>query len=367
MISQSRRHPRCALLPSRVDQPGLDWFPFAQLYPQTLLRARKVVKGMKEDDAPAHLRPVFADAPTFSDERSEGMTQRQVESLNQTGTDRQAELCEAGGATLHALRQRLETAMALLLADLRVDQVRMRFDHRFAGASTLASACKLRDLVIDHHERGHGTTETIAEKTGDPGYHCRCHVDQGHGTVVGAWPNEGREHEPKLGRGADPYPLAAIGTLGQAFTIGRTLVGVLAFDEVPPLVELSLGDRQGPQQVSIDLGGLLGGPLAPDQHGLFRDPEHKADPGQIHTDQKHLEGHHDVVFCSAKVEKDRLAGLRQAGLTRVAAHDAALAAVGEIRGDSAHVPTLHSALMSTLGIRARWAPVSGCPHRSILR
>ena len=95
------------------------------------------------------------------------MTQRQVESLNQTGIDRQAELCEACGATLHALRQRLETAMALLLDDLRVDQVRMRFDHRFAGASTLASACKLRDLVIDHHERGQVTTETIAEKTGD--------------------------------------------------------------------------------------------------------------------------------------------------------------------------------------------------------
>ena len=59
------------------------------------MRARKVVKGLKEDDAPAHLLSVFAEAPTFSEQRSKGMTQRQVESLNQTGANRQAKLRKA--------------------------------------------------------------------------------------------------------------------------------------------------------------------------------------------------------------------------------------------------------------------------------
>ena len=92
MIRQSRRHPWCSLLPSRVAPPGPDWGPCAQLDPQTLMRARKVVKGVKEDDAPAHLLPIFAEAPPVSDARGKGRTQRQVESLNQTGAERQAEL-----------------------------------------------------------------------------------------------------------------------------------------------------------------------------------------------------------------------------------------------------------------------------------
>jgi hypothetical protein len=53
--------------------------------------------------------------------------------------------------------------------------------------------------------------------------------------------------------------------------------------------------------------------------------------------------------------------------TRVATKDAALAALGEIRSDSAHGALLHSSIMRPLGIGARWPPIFGFPHRSILR
>lgn len=80
------------------------------------------------------------------------MTQRQIESLNQTRADRQPELRKACGATPHTLGQRVETTVDLLLDNLRIHQVGMGFDHRFAGASALASMRKLRDLMVDCHQ-----------------------------------------------------------------------------------------------------------------------------------------------------------------------------------------------------------------------
>jgi hypothetical protein len=53
--------------------------------------------------------------------------------------------------------------------------------------------------------------------------------------------------------------------------------------------------------------------------------------------------------------------------TRAAAEDASLPALREIRGNSAHVPTRHWAIMNALGIGAWLAPVFGGSHRSILR
>src|SRR5262249_60889005 len=103
------------------------------------------------------------------------------------------------------------------------------------------------------------------------------------------------------------------------------------------------------------------------QHGLFCDAEHKADAGQINTDQEHFEGHHDLVFRGAEIEKDRLASLSKVRRTRVAAKDAALPALGEIRRDSAHVTLLQSSIMSALGIGAWLTPIFGFPHRPILR
>src|SRR5437667_9270363 len=117
----------------------------------------------------------------------------------------------------------------------------------------------------------------------------------------------------------------------------------------------------------VDRFGLLSRTSEPGQHSLFRDPEHKADPGQINPDQEHLESHHDFVFRSAKVEKDCLSRLRKLRRTGVTAKETSLAALGEIRRDRTHVPTRRSAIMSTRGMGARLTPVFGCSHGSILR
>src|SRR5262249_2135585 len=113
--------------------------------------------------------------------------------------------------------------------------------------------------------------------------------------------------------------------------------------------------------------GLMGRPPEPGQHGLFCHAEHKADASEINTDEKHFEGHHDLFFRGAEIEKDCLACLRKVGRTRMATKDTSLAALREIGGDSAHVALLLSSIMRTLGIGAWLAPLFGFPHRSILR
>jgi len=148
-----------------------------------------------------------------------------------------------------------------------------------------------------------------------------------------------------------PHPLPSIRAIRPAFTGRVRLTRMLALDKVPHLVKLYLGDRQGPQQVAVDLLGLMGRTSEPAQHRLFRDPEYKADAGQIHSDQEHLEGHHDFVFRSAEVEKDRLACLREGRLTGVTAKDTSLAALGEIRRNSTHVALPHASIIDIIGFR----------------
>src|SRR5262249_33614481 len=132
---------------------------------------------------------------------------------------------------------------------------------------------------------------------------------------------------PKLGSKADPDPLPPILAVGQAFTCLVRLTSVLALDKVPHLVELHLGHRQVAQQVSVDRFGLLGRTPEPSQHSLFRHAEHKANACEINTDQEHLEGHHDLFFRGAQIEKDCLTGLGKVRLTRTAAEDASLTAL----------------------------------------
>ena len=90
-------------------------------------------------------------------------------------------------------------------------------------------------------------------------------------------------------------------------------------------------------------------------------------PGQINPDQEHFEGHHDLFFRGAQIEKDCVACLSKVRRTCAAPQDASLATVREIRGDSAHIPLLHSSIMRTRGIGARLPPIFGFPHGSILR
>ncbi len=168
MIRQSRRHSWWTLLPRGMNQSGSGGFPSAQRCPQTLMRAREVVKGVKEDDASTHLLPVCAEAPTLADQRSPGMTPCQGEPFHHTGAARQAARRKAGAPTPHALRHRLETPRLLLLDGLRVDHVRMRFAHRFAGVSPRAWGCALLALTLHRPACRQGTTETSAEQPGVP-------------------------------------------------------------------------------------------------------------------------------------------------------------------------------------------------------
>src|SRR5262249_6712330 len=108
-------------------------------------------------------------------------------------------------------------------------------------------------------------------------------------------------------------------------------------------------------------------PPEPGQHGLFRHAAYKADACQIHSDQEHLAGHPNLFFRGPQLKKDGCTGLGTVRLTRAAAKEASLAALGEICRDSTHVPTLPSALMRTRGLGARLAPSLGCSHRPILR
>jgi hypothetical protein len=93
---------------------------------------REVVECLKEDHATSQLRAVFAEAPALSCQRSQGMTQGQVETLNQTSADLQSQGGQPGCPTPDALTQRVQAATFFLLA-LRVI-VWVDFDG-FTGAA----------------------------------------------------------------------------------------------------------------------------------------------------------------------------------------------------------------------------------------
>src|SRR5919204_5130540 len=99
---------------------------------------REVVECLKEDHATSQLRAVFAEAPALPCQRSQGMTQGQVETLNQTGADLQSQRGQPGCPTTDALTQRVQAAPFLLFDPLRIDQLRMGLQRRPAGSSTLA-------------------------------------------------------------------------------------------------------------------------------------------------------------------------------------------------------------------------------------
>ena len=225
-----------------------------------------------------------------------------------------------------------------------------------AGTPPLAGARKCCHDVEGRDERGQIAREAVAEERWDAG-HTRfggCH--DLFGGVQRPRSHHRRDHQPKFRGKADPDPLPPILAVGQTFPCLIRLTSVFALDEVPQLVELHLGYRQVVQQVLVDRFRLIGRTLEPGQPGLFCDAEHKADAGQINPDQEHFEGHHDLLFRGAEIEKDRLAGFSKVCCTRVTAKDASLPALGEIRSDSAHVTLCSCLIMSALRIG------NGCPQ-----
>ena len=59
----------------------------------------KVVKGVEEGNSPSHLAPVFAEAQAFAGKRSQCLTHREIDSLNQAGTDAKTKLLKSLSAT----------------------------------------------------------------------------------------------------------------------------------------------------------------------------------------------------------------------------------------------------------------------------
>src|ERR671919_2166652 len=127
MVSQASRHSRSPWLPLGANQPSPRLFPCGQRQPQALVWTREVVECLKEDHATPQLRAVFAEAPALSCQWSQGMTQGQVETLNQTGADLLSQGGQSHCPPTEALVKRVQAASLLLFDQLPIDQFRMRF------------------------------------------------------------------------------------------------------------------------------------------------------------------------------------------------------------------------------------------------
>jgi hypothetical protein len=65
------------------------------------------------------------------------MTKRKIATLNQPAAARQSQGLQALGTAAHAGDQLLQALLALLFDDLTIDQIGMRFLHRFLGTAWL--------------------------------------------------------------------------------------------------------------------------------------------------------------------------------------------------------------------------------------
>ena len=97
MIRQSSGHARGSVAPLGLDQSRGVWFLLRQRQAQTHMRPGEVVEGLKEDHAPPHLGAILTEAPALAHQRRQGMTQGKVETLKQTGADRQPQCLQALG------------------------------------------------------------------------------------------------------------------------------------------------------------------------------------------------------------------------------------------------------------------------------
>ena len=333
---------------------------------QRLLQAHvgsgHIVEGLEKDHPLLPPLAVFTKARRLPHQGGQGLPQGQVDSFDQSRADAKAQMGQTFGANHDARTECQQLALMFLFDQLPVDQSGMGLTAWLAGPPSLPSARKRRHDMEGSDQGRQIAREAVAEERRDARDPCLRDRHDLLGGVECPWSHNGREHQPKLGRKADPDPLPPIRAVWQAFACRIRLLSMLASDEVPHLIELHLGDRQVAQQVVVDRFGLMGCPPEPCQHGLFGDPEHKADAGQINTDQEHFEGHHDLVFRGAEIEKDRLARLRKWRLTSVTAKDTAFTALREVGCDSTHVPLLHSSIMRARGIGARLPPIFGFPH-----
>src|SRR5262249_28125414 len=295
------------------------------------------------------------------------MTQGKVETLNQTGANREPQVLQALGTAAYPVDKFLETALLLLLDHLPVDQLRMGLRDGLFGASWLACARKGLQGMVDREQCREVTAEPITEKARDSQDHGGCHLAQLPGTVTRPWADKGRTDKTKFWGKTDPHPLPSILAQFGAFTVRIGLLGLLAPDEVPHLIELHLGDRQVPQQVHIDLVRLLCSSPQPLQDGFFCHAQDEANVGKRDFDQQQLQGHHDLLFWGPQVKEDGITCLGEGALTLATAEDASFATLGHISRNGTNVASVHQPIMGTVRVGAWLPPVLGFSHRPILR
>ena len=319
----------------------------------------EVVKGLEEGDSSSHLVPVFAEAQGFARKRSQCLTHSEIKTLNQAGTDGKTQFFEPLSTTENALTQGLESAMLLLFDNLCVDQFRLRLHNRVPGTTSLARFGEGCDLMIDSHQGGQIGAESVAEKAGYPHYHRSRHLDHEQRTLEGPWSNEGGQHQTKLRGIADPYPLSAILTGGQSLSIWTAFIGLLSLDEVPHLIQLDLRDGELTQEMLIDLRSFLCSSPEPLEDGLLGHSEHKANAGEINSNQQHLQRHHDLLLGRSEIIEDCVPSLGEACVTDVAVENASLATLSEIGRDRPNISTVHQSMMRAVWVGARLSPVFG--------
>src|SRR6516164_6038234 len=195
------------------------------------------------------------------------MTQGQIETLNQTGTDRYPQLLQPLGPAAHAVAQLLQTPLALLFDHLAIDQIRMRLLDWLPRAPRLARARKGFQRMVDLDQSRQVTAEPITEKARDPQDHGGRQLDELQGTGKRPWTDKGRKDKTECWGKTDPHPLPPVRTQLTALTVRAGLLGMFAPDEVPHLIELHLGDGQVSHEVGIDLFSLLCSAPQPLQDG----------------------------------------------------------------------------------------------------
>lgn len=216
--------------------------------------------------------------------------------------------------------------------------------------------------MVDLAQRRQVVMQAITKEAGNPAHHGSGHVDERQSTLKRPWPDKRCQDEATWGGEADPDPLAPILTQFGALPIRASLLRLLSPDEAPHLIELHLGHWQVPEQVRLDLVGLVRRSLQPHQDGFFGHAKDKGDSSQIDLDQEHLESHHDFLFRSLQVKEDGIARLGKGGVACGALEDAALATLRQIGRDRPDVPAVHQLSIGAIGIGAQLAPGPGCSH-----
>ncbi len=127
------------------------------------MRSGEVVEGLKEHHTPPHLGAILTETPALPYQRRQGLAQGEVETLKQTGADRQPPFLETFGTAAYTVDECLETALVLLFDHLPIDQIGAGRLHWLLGTARLAGAWKGLQGMVDLDQCREVTAESIAD------------------------------------------------------------------------------------------------------------------------------------------------------------------------------------------------------------